>query len=76
MNMNKPGRNKILSNDVKKHNKLRAEWFQVIKVYIKTKIKFNETKYVHDNIVKNNRKMQIQMDTFFQKLYCIVFRFP
>lgn len=39
---------------MKKYNKLRTEWFQVIKVYVKTKIKFNEIEYVHDNIMKNN----------------------
>ena len=41
-----PGGDKILSKDVKSFiiNYLRAEWFQVIKVYVKTKIKFNEVK--------------------------------
>ena len=33
-------------------NYLRAEWFQVINVYVKTKIIFNEVKYICDNIMK------------------------
>lgn len=38
-------------------NYLRAEWFQVINVYVKTKIIFNEVKYFYDNIMKNNIKI-------------------
>lgn len=47
-------------------NYLRAEWLQVINVYVKTKIIFNEVKYICDNIMKNNIKIWIQMNIFFQ----------
>ena len=56
-------------------NYLRAEWFQVINVYVKTKIIFNEVKYFCDNIMKNNIKIWIQMNIFFQNfiLFYLIF---
>jgi len=56
-------------------NYLRAECFQVINVYVKTKIIFNEVKYICDNVMKNNIQKYESKWTYSFKvlLHCIWF---